>query len=57
MLFYPYAGRSRRDDQRWHELRCPCGAEWRWYGRPVEGALLERLWARHHQPHGLRIST
>jgi hypothetical protein len=39
----------------WHEMRCPCGAEWRWYGADAEATFLKRLWARHHQPHGARI--
>ena len=51
------AGRSGLNKERaWHELRCPCGAEWHWYGPPAEGDFLKRLWVKHHQPHGLKVS-
>jgi hypothetical protein len=47
-------GDRKRSDRGWHEMRCPCGATWRWYGAEGEGDFLKRLWARHHQPHGMK---
>lgn len=34
------------------ELRCPCGATWRWWGRPGEADGLMRLWAKEHRACG-----
>ncbi|HZQ97176.1 MAG TPA: hypothetical protein VFC93_00010 [Chloroflexota bacterium] len=51
---------GRRDDAEnveWRQVLCACGAEWHWWGKPGEGAFLERLWRRAHAGPGHRVLT